>query len=60
MAHVLFVCLQNAGRSQISEAFFNARAGGRRSARSAGTRPAEQVHPVVAQAMREVGHEIGE
>jgi arsenate reductase (thioredoxin) len=54
MAHVLFVCLQNAGRSQMSEALFERAAGGRHSAASAGTRPAERVHPEVVEAMREL------
>lgn len=60
MAHVLFVCLHNAGRSQISEVFFNELACGRHEGRSAGTQPAERVHPEVAEVMREVGHEIGQ
>jgi arsenate reductase (thioredoxin) len=54
MAHVLFVCLQNAGRSQMSEALFERAAQGRHSAASAGTRPAERVHPEVVEAMREL------
>jgi arsenate reductase len=59
MANVLFVCVQNAGRSQISQALFTrAAAGGRHQARSAGTRPAAAVHPEVAAAMREVGIEV--
>ena len=58
MAHVLFVCLQNAGRSQMSQALFERVAGGRHEARSAGTRPAERVHPEVADAMRELGIDI--
>ena len=60
MAHVLFVCRQNAGRSQISEALFERAAGGRHSAASAGTEPAERVHPQVAEAMRDVGIELGD
>ncbi|TMD08145.1 MAG: hypothetical protein E6J02_05845 [Chloroflexi bacterium] len=42
---VLFVCKQNAGRSQMSEALFLRAAGGRHEAQSAGTEPAGQVHP---------------
>ncbi len=58
MARVLFVCLHNAGRSQISEALFS-RAGGRRhEARSAGTTPADRVHPEVAEAMAELGIDL--
>ena len=60
MAHVLFVCLHNAGRSQMSEALFEREAGGRHSAASAGTTPAERVHPEVAGAMRELGIELAE
>jgi arsenate reductase len=60
MAIVLFVCLQNAGRSQMSEALFERAAGGRHRALSAGTMPAQQVHPVVAEAMRELAIDISE
>jgi arsenate reductase (thioredoxin) len=60
VAHVLFVCLHNAGRSQMSEALFEREAGGRHSAASAGTTPAERVHPEVAEAMRELGIELGD
>jgi arsenate reductase (thioredoxin) len=59
MARVLFVCLHNAGRSQMSQALFERAAGGAHEARSAGTTPGDRVHPVVAEAMREVGIEIG-
>jgi arsenate reductase (thioredoxin) len=58
MANALFVCLHNAGRSQISEALFELAAGGRHAARSAGTTPAAQVHPAVVAAMREVGIDL--
>jgi arsenate reductase len=54
MAHVLFVCVHNAGRSQMSQALFERAAEGRHSAASAGTRPAERVHPEVVEAMREL------
>ena len=54
MAIVLFVCLHNAGRSQMSQALFERAAAGRHTARSAGTRPAERVHPQVIEAMREI------
>jgi arsenate reductase len=54
MARVLFVCLHNAGRSQMSEALFERAAGGRHQAASAGTAPAEHVHPEVVEAMREL------
>jgi protein-tyrosine-phosphatase len=60
MANALFVCLHNAGRSQISQALFERAAGGRHGARSAGTTPGERVHPEVAEAMRELGIEVGD
>jgi arsenate reductase (thioredoxin) len=52
--HVLFVCLHNAGRSQISQALFERVAGGRHEARSAGTTPGERVHPAVVEVMDEL------
>ena len=55
MKKVLFICVQNAGRSQMAEALFNALAAGRAIGVSAGTRPAERVHPEVVEAMKEVG-----
>ena len=58
MAHVLFVCLHNAGRSQMSAALFERAAEGRHEASSAGTTPAEQVHPEVVEAMRELGVDL--
>jgi arsenate reductase (thioredoxin) len=60
MARVLFVCKQNAGRSQMSAALFKRVADGRHESRSAGTRPAEHVHPVVVDAMREVGIDVSQ
>jgi arsenate reductase len=60
MARVLFVCLHNAGRSQMSQALFERAARGAHEARSAGTTPADHVHAVVAEAMHEVGIEIGD
>jgi arsenate reductase (thioredoxin) len=60
MPHVLFVCLHNAGRSQMSQALFEMGADGEHEARSAGTEPAAHVHPVVVTAMREVGVELGD
>jgi arsenate reductase len=60
MAHVLFVCLHNAGRSQMSQALFERTADGRHSAASAGTTPAERVHPEVVEAMRELGIDLGD
>ena len=60
MARVLFVCLHNAGRSQISEALFGHTAGGRREARSAGTSPAHHVHENVVAVMREEGIDLSD
>jgi arsenate reductase (thioredoxin) len=53
LAHVLFVCLHNAGRSQMSQALFEKLAGDRHEARSAGTEPAARIHPSVVTALRE-------
>ena len=58
MARGLFVCLHNAGRSQISEALFALAAEGRHEARSAGTTPADRVHPEVVEAMAELGFDL--
>jgi protein-tyrosine-phosphatase len=58
MARVLFVCLHNAGRSQMSQALFERAAGGRHTALSAGTTPAEHVHPEVIEVMRETGIDL--
>jgi arsenate reductase len=60
MARALFVCLHNAGRSQISEALFARAAGGRHEARSAGTTPADRVHPEVVEAMAELGIDVAD
>jgi arsenate reductase len=60
MAHVLFVCLHNAGRSQMSRALFERAAGGRHSADSAGTTPGERVHPEVVEVMRELGIDLSD
>ena len=60
MARVLFVCLHNAGRSQMSEALFARAAAGSHEAESAGTTPADRVHPEVVEAMREVGIDLSE
>ena len=60
MPNVLFVCLHNAGRSQMSEALFARAAEGRHEARSAGTTPGERVHPEVVDAMREEGIDLSD
>ena len=54
MATALFVCLHNAGRSQMSAALFERAAAGRHRALSAGTTPAQRVHPEVVEVMREL------
>jgi arsenate reductase (thioredoxin) len=58
VTRVLFVCVQNAGRSQIAQALFERTADGRHEARSAGSRPAERVHSEVVEAMRELGIDV--
>ena len=55
MRRVLFVCVQNAGRSQMAQALYEARGG---EARSAGTRPAAKVHPEVAALMPELAERV--
>lgn len=57
--HVLFVCVGNAGRSQMAEAAFNHLAAGRFTAVSAGTRPASRVDPTAVTVMREIGIDMG-
>lgn len=59
MSHVLFVCIQNAGRSQIAQALLARAAGGRHEARSAGSRPAARIHRSVVEVMRELGLDVG-
>ena len=58
MARVLFVCLHNAGRSQMSQALFEQAADGRHTAASAGTTPGDRVHPEVVEVMRELGLDL--
>jgi protein-tyrosine-phosphatase len=60
MAHVLFVCLHNAGRSQMSQALFERAAGNEHTAASAGTTPADRVHPEVVDVMRELGIDLAD
>jgi arsenate reductase (thioredoxin) len=60
MSTVLFVCRQNAGRSQMSQAIFTQAAAGRHRALSAGTTPAEHVHPEVLQVMNELGIDLSD
>jgi arsenate reductase len=56
--NVLFVCVQNAGRSQMAEALLRRSAGPAHEARSAGSAPAAHVHPEVVEAMRELGVDL--
>jgi arsenate reductase len=60
MATVLFVCLHNAGRSQMSQALFQRAAGDRHSTISAGTAPAERVYPEVVEVMRELDIDLAD
>ena len=60
MATVLFVCLHNAGRSQMSQALFERAAAGKHAALSAGTTPAEHVHPEAIEVMRELDIELSD
>jgi len=57
---VLFVCLHNAGRSQMSQALFERAANGRHHVLSAGTTPGDRVHPQVVEAMRELGIDLAD
>src|SRR4029077_14153950 len=58
MSRVLFVCLHNAGRSQMSQALFERLAGSHHEAQSAGTEPGDRIHPNVVAVMREVGVDL--
>ena len=62
MAHVLFVCLHNAGRSQMSRALFERASGNRHTADSAGSiaDPAGHVHPEVVEVMKELGIDLSD
>ena len=55
---VLFVCVHNAGRSQMAAGYLNHLAGGRIDVRSAGSEPADKINPVAVQAMAEEGIDI--
>jgi arsenate reductase (thioredoxin) len=60
MKYVLFVCTQNAGRSQMAQAFFERYAPADMRPESAGLEPAARIHPVVVEAMREVEIDISD
>jgi len=53
--NILFVCVENAGRSQMAEAFFKKYAGDKFDAVSAGTSPSFKLNPLVIQVMKEIG-----
>jgi arsenate reductase (thioredoxin) len=55
---VLFVCVHNAGRSQMAAALMARQSDGRVDVRSAGSTPAEEIHPVVLEAMEEIGVDL--
>jgi arsenate reductase (thioredoxin) len=57
---VLFVCVHNAGRSQMAAGWLRHLAGDRVEVLSAGSEPADQVNPAATEAMREVGIDLGE
>jgi protein-tyrosine-phosphatase len=57
---VLFVCVHNAGRSQMAAGLLNHRAQGRVQVRSAGSDPAEEINPAVVEAMAELGIDLGQ
>lgn len=58
VSSVLFVCVHNAGRSQMAAAFLTHLAGDRVQVRSAGTAPADTINPVAIEVMREAGIDI--
>ncbi|MFG2652575.1 arsenate reductase ArsC [Streptomyces sp. NPDC048436] len=60
LASVLFVCVHNAGRSQMAAGFLNHLAGDRVEVRSAGSLPGDQVNPAAVEAMKEVGVDIAD
>ncbi len=60
MSNVLFVCVHNAGRSQMAAALLELVAAGRHEARSAGSDPGDRVHPEVVAVMRELGIDLAD
>jgi len=60
MPEVLFVCVHNAGRSQMAAGLVKLRSQGRIHVRSAGSAPGEEINPAVVEAMTEIGVDLGE
>ena len=60
MPEVLFVCVHNAGRSQMAAGLVKLRSEGRIRVRSAGSDPGEEINPAVVEAMGEIGVDMGE
>ena len=60
MPEVLFVCVHNAGRSQMAAGLVRLRSGGRVGVRSAGSDPGEVINPAVVEAMAEVGVDLSD
>jgi arsenate reductase len=60
LPQVLFVCVHNAGRSQMAAALLHHHAAGRVDVRSAGSAPADEINPVVRAAMAELGVDLGD
>jgi len=58
MKKILFVCVENAGRSKMAEAFFKKYAQNKFEVTSAGTNPSQKTNPVVVKAMSEIGIDI--
>ena len=58
MKKILFICVENAGRSQMAEAFFRKYALNKFHVASAGTKPISKVNPIVSQVMKEIGLDI--
>ena len=56
---ILFVCVENAGRSQMAEGFFRKYAPKGYEATSAGTKPIPKINPIVIEAMKEIGIDLG-
>ena len=57
---VLFVCVHNAGRSQMAAGLLSLRSGGRVHVRSAGSAPADEINPAVVEAMNEIGVDMAQ